>query len=950
MSLTDIQIAAFDRVQQWTKQATEAVRHNGTLNNHLTSISSLAGSGEWQPVRVDGTKVDIDEDPRAQRFAESLLLTLDLERCVRRYETVGAHWLIPWPDDETLIRWDEASTAELLLPIDASRVPEIGRYPGIARVPLYPATLPMAKRPAVIRVWHPDDEYRDMAWSPVASVLQHIEALHLMDLAEMALDKNRLASAGLMLLPNDVAQIDPKNPTDSPVFNSIAKAAMTAIKDPNSAASVVPVFLTGPGDSLKNVRHLITERREDPQAFQARREAHLKEIARALSSPAGRVLGTEDQAKFANAAAMEADTLRTYLPAVTKAIVKAVNEVYAAVRQQWGMPTRGYKLRLSFESLQPAKVNRTAEAIQLREAGVITLDGVAEMADVPEDYRLKPGTPDYDMWQQSLKAKQPVQVAPMAPGESTVHAPNGKPPEGVPVPKPQKAAVQLPTLPTTLAELDAALGWTPPPTEAQIVAALGLETHQAMLTEPDYDPSTIITLRVANDDLEAAQGLPVDAQHMTIVYFGDLPSIGIADVCEAWAALVPPIDASVNSVGTLGDATVAFIGGAQPLVEYVVELRRMLRAQGIEWDSKYDFIPHVSLAYDTTFTPASDVQGAPVRFDRVEMTTVEGDTSSFPLTGVDGEHFPERQGSPAARLGASHVVTRVDPTAPNWRSIVPQLGGVDRTLYGQLSLVLEQRMKAFLTTTGNRAVNKASVEMKAKVASIPRTHAIAAMEAMKGTAVLAKLGLVEDELIDRSADGLAEEVGSFIDAAHAAAARMLIRTKSTYRATASMLADWRQAAIDRLVGGFKVAARTALHNPDPHALPENLHGEIPSNPTYLPGRVISDAVALAGGNEPTGPDSVLLGGPGQGDVLRSIIASSDNPPKLVYVWHHGYHGEPKTSFPPHEELDGMKFASAGDDGLVKSANAPFGGTVWSIGDHPFCRCAMVLEVDDGGQS
>jgi hypothetical protein len=252
-------------------------------------------------------------------------------------------------------------------------------------------------------------------------------------------------------------------------------------------------------------------------------------------------------------------------------------------------------------------------------------------------------------------------------------------------------------------------------------------------------------------------------------------------------------------------------------------------------------------------------------------------------------------------------------------------------------------METALRKAGVKAFNKATASQRRLVTDVPRQQVVATL----GRTVLAALSLTEDDLLANAVDDLLPIVAGYITAAQAEAVAVLA-TVDPAAALDSHATEWAAIALATLSEGFLAAARVALHDPDPHLSPL---GEMPMNPTKLPVKVVSDAVARAGGAQPMGPDAVLLGGPGTGAPLQAVIAAVPTKPKLVYVWHWGYHGTPARPFPPHQSLDGQRFASIDDKRLLKDPLDPetswLGGTIFHVGDHKNCSCALLLQIDEG---
>lgn len=890
MSQIEVQTVAWERVQEWTHTASEAVRHNGTLYNHLTSISSLARSGAWEATCRKGNAVEADVDERVQRFVQSLG-TLDIARCVRRHETVGAHWLIPWPDAESLIRWDEASTSELRI-FDSNKPPEISRNRSTSWLPLYDESLPARFRPACVRMWRPDDEWRNRAWSPVASVLQHIEALHLMNLAEMASDRNRLASAGIMFIPNDIAGIDPRDPSKSSTFASITKAATTAIADPTSVSSVVPVFLTGPGDSGEKIRHLVMERRENPAEFEKRRQSHLEEIARALSSPAGRVLGTEDQAKFANAAAMDFDTLRTYLPAVTWGVTQAVNAVYRSVRAQWGMPTYGCELKLSFDGLK-AEVDRTRDALELRRAGVLTIEGVAEMAKIPEKWRLRPESAEYKRWLDEegiMRGTQPSLSGPQSIVRST-HPP--EPQRGLPAATAALPARVAPRL-ASLEELDAALG--------VVAAAARVETDREVLVVlGDRAIATDTKINLASVAINGNllfKGLGLSRAEMPQLD-GDRQQKFLAALKADGVEVGKPTETDPSTLwasqSELSARKAREISLAKNLDEILAE-PIIISENNFVLDGHHRFVAAIMVE-----KPIMTVQAGLTIVPLLERADdFAGKTKSFTASASNG---------------------------PDWPSILAKAAAIDRRLHDRIHAAASHALETALRRAGVKSFNKASAAQKRQLAEVPRQQITATL----GPAVLAAFGLSDDELLVNAADDLLPIVGGYIDDAYAAVAGLGFSAGSP---------DWRQAGVAELGDGFLKVARAALHVATPPVVGERSTGKVPQ-------AMVAVVVAKAGGVAPDGPDQVYVGGPGQGRALRSAMAAAVNPPIVEYVWHWGYYGASQAAYGPHFGMDGKRWPSLHDPGLLNPTSGPHawtGSVTVHPLDHPGCNCGFVLEV------
>ena len=315
----DIAAALNDASTRWYKDAHMWARTNGTLSSAIRYLGSRAAGIQWEPQIREGGQWVRDNNPYCEFFAESLV-TLDTVAVIEQLEAVGVAYVVVSKDNDYGLKWDTYSASELQWFGGRESGPLIQRSRLEPPKPLWTADIPVKDRPSVCRIWRPDLEWSGDPWSPVAAVLDHLEALYLMVLAEKALDTSRLAGAGILFLPNEVAYPDmlgtgeARDATKSPTFRRIVRAITEPISDRSSVDAVVPVVLTGPADVGDKIKHLVLERKDDPNAFSVRRESHLREIARAMDLPAGRVLNNDDQAKFANSSSITDEVIDVYLP------------------------------------------------------------------------------------------------------------------------------------------------------------------------------------------------------------------------------------------------------------------------------------------------------------------------------------------------------------------------------------------------------------------------------------------------------------------------------------------------------------------------------------------------------------------------------------------------------------------------------------------------------------
>jgi hypothetical protein len=79
--------------------------------------------------------------------------------------------------------------------------------------------------------------------------------------------------------------------------------------------------------------------------------------------------------------------------------------------------------------------------------------------------------------------------------------------------------------------------------------------------------------------------------------------------------------------------------------------------------------------------------------------------------------------------------------------------------------------------------------------------------------------------------------------------------------------------------------------------------------------------------------------------IRTALDGLDTEvPMTEYVWVHGFYGEPKTIFEPHERLDGTRTTDPeGDPTFTNDGDWP-DNSLYYPGDHLGCTCELVAQV------
>lgn len=339
--------------------------------------------------------------------------------------------------------------------------------------------------------------------------------------------------------------------------------------------------------------------------------------------------------------------------------------------------------------------------------------------------------------------------------------------------------------------------------------------------------------------------------------------------------------------------------------------------------------------------------------------TPPGQTTPADPAPVDGP--PENDGEvPApetpAPAAAAVVAAAAEATDEQLR-LSRRLMEIDRRLRERLTGAADAALARALERAGNR-VRSAANRDPALVASL-NGHTGLEVPRILGRAVVASLGLDEAELLADEFARLRTQWSEWTDAAQEEAIDTAVRllgpntNSETIQRLVGELRDGFHAAADAgwafLETGLGDLAAEHLYNPDPD-VPEL--GELPD--TLVPPSIVRAAIATAGGLRTAiagltrdglpGERNQGVGGIGQGELLGDFMRGQ-GAEISQYEWSYGISSRP---FPPHQALDGTRFATWGAPELSTAGTGhEWVGASFGVGDHKGCHCDYAAIWLDG---
>lgn len=144
----------------------------------------------------------------------------------------------------------------------------------------------------VVRVWRPHPRWFHVADSPARSARSIMHELELVNRHIIAQYLSRLASAGIVLLPEEVTF--PTRPefedADDPFTAEWIEIAAEAIRTPGTASAVIPIPMRVPGEFVDKIKHLDFTLQLDDKIIE-KRDSAITRLASKLDIPTEALTG-----------------------------------------------------------------------------------------------------------------------------------------------------------------------------------------------------------------------------------------------------------------------------------------------------------------------------------------------------------------------------------------------------------------------------------------------------------------------------------------------------------------------------------------------------------------------------------------------------------------------------------------------------------------------------------
>lgn len=185
---------------------------------------------------------------------------------------------------------------------------------------------------APIRVWRPNKRYHHLADSPARAARSTMRELELVNRHIVAQYLSRLASAGVVLFPEEVTFPVREEFAEEPdpFMAEWIEIAAEAIRTPGTAAGVVPIPIKVPAEYVDRIKHLDFTLKIDDKIIE-KRDSAIKRLATQLNVPPEVLLGMGDLNHW-NAWAVDETSLKVNIAPDAETICQAITSGYLQPR------------------------------------------------------------------------------------------------------------------------------------------------------------------------------------------------------------------------------------------------------------------------------------------------------------------------------------------------------------------------------------------------------------------------------------------------------------------------------------------------------------------------------------------------------------------------------------------------------------------------------------------
>jgi len=326
--------------------------------------------------------VRLPADDPASRLVDALFYdeqgrSTALQQIGVHYTVAGEAYIVGYEDDQGVEQWEILSPSRVTINSDESYTID-GKHFG--------------KNDAVVlRIWRPHPVVKNQATSPSRAALPILSEIERLTMHVAAQVDSRLASAGILFLPNQMA-FAVKNEDgvtitgNADAFVEVLQDVMgRAINNREDASALVPIVVTADGEIIDNVSHMQFWSELDNHAIELRTEA-IRRLALSMDMPPEILTGTGDTNHWSSWSIDESSIKSHTEPLLNRIADDLATGYLRPILMEGGgedneIPmspedARSYGIGVDTAEMR-LRPNRSAEALELWDRGVLKAETLA---------------------------------------------------------------------------------------------------------------------------------------------------------------------------------------------------------------------------------------------------------------------------------------------------------------------------------------------------------------------------------------------------------------------------------------------------------------------------------------------------------------------------------------------------------------------------------------------
>jgi hypothetical protein len=278
--------ALVPQYESWQRELWDYYDQMGDFGYAVTWRSNMVSRVRLRAARLElgaDEPTIVDDGPAAEVVAE---LSSDLNSTADVMSSLSVHLDIPgegWLVGEVTNgrnRWQVRSNDEIRRRVTTYEV--ISEESALGDV----VWRPLAEDHYIVRIWRPHKRYRHLAYSPAKAARSAMRELELANRHIQAQYLSRLASAGVVIFPDEITfPVRPEfQDAVDPFVREWIETASEAIQTPGTAASVVPIPIRVPGEYIDKIKHIDFTLKIDEKIVE-KRDAARRALASMINVP-----------------------------------------------------------------------------------------------------------------------------------------------------------------------------------------------------------------------------------------------------------------------------------------------------------------------------------------------------------------------------------------------------------------------------------------------------------------------------------------------------------------------------------------------------------------------------------------------------------------------------------------------------------------------------------------